>query len=330
VTTDLSGSMTPSTQAALAPMAGITDLPFRQLCQNFGAAWVTSEMVSSNPKLWGTKKSSQRLTFGNEPVRVIQIVGYCPKAMALAAQQCQDIGAHVVDINMGCPAKKVCSKAAGSALLRDEKLVAEILENVVKSVQIPVTLKYRTGWDRERNNAHTIAQIAQSIGVSRLVLHGRSRACGYKGTAEYDTIARVVKSVSIPVIANGDIDSPQKAKHVLTATGAAGVMIGRAAQGRPWLFQEIEHYLSTGSLLPCISLTDMQRTVMHHIEALYEFYGSETGKRIARKHVRWYFERLPGGKSFSQSFNKLDCPKKQLASALDFFERLIDGEEMAA
>lgn len=318
-------------KVALAPMAGITDLPFRTLCEDYGAAWVTSEMVSSNQRLWGTSKSSTRFLFsGREKLRVIQIVGHCPKSMASAAQQCQQMGAEVIDINMGCPAKKVCSKAAGSALLRDEKLVAEILQSVVSAVQIPVTLKYRTGWSPETINAQLIARIAESTGIQRLALHGRTRSCGYKGDAEYDTIAAVVSSVGIPVFANGDITSPEKAKQVLDHTGAAGVLIGRGAQGKPWVFREINHYLETGERLAQITCREIGQVMLRHLEALYDFYGPENGKRIARKHVRWYVEALPGGRHFSRTFNQLDCPTEQLASAQDYLERLIDGEEMAA
>jgi tRNA-dihydrouridine synthase B len=312
-------------------MAGITDLPFRTLCETYGAAWVTSEMVSSNQRLWGTNKSSTRFLFsGKEKLRVIQIVGHCPESMALAAQQCQQMGADVIDINMGCPAKKVCSKAAGSALLRDEKLVSDILQSVVRSVDIPVTLKFRTGWSPDKINAQSIACIAESSGIQRLALHGRTRACGYKGDAEYDTIAAVVDSVSIPVFANGDITTPEKAKWVLDHTGAAGVLVGRGAQGKPWVFREINHYLETGERLEPISCREIKQVMMQHLEALHEFYGPENGKRIARKHVRWYVEHLSGGKHFSRAFNQLDCPTAQLASAQDYLERLIDGEEMAA
>jgi tRNA-dihydrouridine synthase B len=318
-------------KVALAPMAGITDLPFRTLCEAYGAAWVTSEMVSSNQRLWGTNKSSARFLFsGKEKRRVIQIVGHCPKSMASAAQQCQQMGADVVDINMGCPAKKVCSKAAGSALLRDEKLVTDILSSVVKAVEIPVTLKYRTGWNPDKINAQRIARIAQSVGIQRLALHGRTRACGYKGDAEYDTIAAVVASVDIPVFANGDISTPEKAKQVLDYTGAAGVLIGRGAQGKPWVFREINHYLETGERLEQITYREIGQVLLQHLEALHDFYGPESGKRIARKHVRWYVEALPGGRQFSRNFNQVDCPSEQLAGAQDYLERLIDGEEMAA
>ena len=261
---------------------------------------------------------------------MIQIVGHCPESMALAAQKCQQVGADVVDINMGCPAKKVCSKAAGSALLRDEKLVTDILHSVVNSVQIPVTLKYRTGWSPDQINAQRIARIAESAGIQRLALHGRTRACGYKGEAEYDTIAAVVDSVSIPVLANGDITTPEKAKWVLDHTGAAGILIGRGAQGRPWVFREINHYLETGEHIAQITFREMSQVILQHIEAHHKFYGPENGKRIARKHVRWYVDPLPGGRQFSRFFNQLDCADAQLASAQDYLERLIDGEEMAA
>ncbi len=326
-------------KASLAPMAGITDHPFRQLCQSFGAAWVTSEMVTSNRKLWQSKKTKRRLAkMSNSScqpcqprqLNVIQIAGSDPQQMAEAARACADLGADIIDINMGCPAKKVCSKAAGSALLKDEKLISQILKSVVDAVQIPVTLKFRTGWNTENKNATHIAKIAEASGIALLTLHGRTRACGFKGQVEYDTIAKVVASAKIPIIANGDITTPEKAQKVLHHTGAHAVMIGRGAQGRPWLFREINHFLDTGGKLCIPAYTEIAQTVEVHLSSIYNFYGNELGVRIARKHVKWYVDELPGGKQFSRAFNTLINPDDQLASAKDYFERLIDGEVMAA
>ncbi|MCV6614103.1 MAG: tRNA dihydrouridine synthase DusB [Cellvibrionaceae bacterium] len=279
--------------AVLAPMAGITDLPFRRLCRVRGAGLVTAEMLTADTKLWHSRKSQQRLIQADEAEpRAVQIAGAEPMQLAEAARACVAHGAQVIDINMGCPAKKVCNKAAGSALLRDEKLVAEILEAVVKAVAVPVTLKIRTGWSTDERNGPSIAKLAQEAGIAALTVHGRSRACRFKGEAEYDTIASIVQALDIPVIANGDINSPAKAKAVLDYTGAAAVMIGRAAQGRPWIFAEIEHYLNTGEQLAAPSASQIKATINEHLKALHQHYGDYLGVRIARKHMGWYLQTL--------------------------------------
>ncbi|MEE8482577.1 MAG: tRNA dihydrouridine synthase DusB, partial [Acidiferrobacterales bacterium] len=273
----------------VAPMAGVTDRPFRQLCRQLGAGMAVSEMVSSNSLLWGSKKTLRRADHaGEDEPRSVQIVGADPALMAQAAQYNVDQGAQIVDINMGCPAKKICKVAAGSALLKDEPLVKSILKSVVDSVNVPVTLKIRTGWDTDNRNGVAIARIAEDIGIQALAVHGRTRACAYRGDAEYDTIAAIKAAVSIPVIANGDITTPEKAKHVLDYTGADGVMIGRAAQGRPWIFREIQHFLETGEHLAEPSLIEIRTTLLEHVSNLYEFYGEYAGVRIARKHISWY------------------------------------------
>ncbi len=274
-------------------MAGVTDLPFRALCRRYGAALTPSEMVTSDTRLWESTKSRQRLRHDAEDApRVVQIVGYDPAMMADAARRNVELGADIIDINMGCPAKKVCKRAAGSALLRDEGLVREILEAVTGAVTVPATLKIRTGWSPEERNGVTIARIAEQAGIASLAVHGRTRACRFRGNAEYDTLAAIVAAVSIPVFANGDIDSPQKARQVLEHTGAAGVMIGRAAQGRPWLFRAINHYLLEGVLPPEPSSTEMIETASGHIAAIHAFYGEHLGTRIARKHLGWYLDTL--------------------------------------
>lgn len=315
----------------LAPMAGITDRPFRQLCKRLGAGMVVSEMVTSNSELWGSRKSSLRLdhTGEVEPISV-QIAGGDPDMMAEAARLNAANGAQIIDINMGCPAKKVCKKAAGSALLKDELLVAEILQAVVAAVDIPVTLKFRTGWSADERNALRIAQIAQDAGISALALHGRTRACGFTGKAEYDTIAAVVKAVEIPVFCNGDIDSAQKAKAVLEHTQAAAVMIGRAAQGRPWIFREIEHYLRTGQELPEPSLHEVRDILSTHLRELYRFYGEFMGPRIARKHVSWYLQTVPESENFRKEFNRLETIEAQETNVQHFFDQIIKKEEQAA
>lgn len=315
---------------ALAPMAGVTDKPFRTLCKHFGADLTVSEMISSDPKLWDSRKSVQRRDFEGELEPTVQIVGYDADMLAEAARLNEDFGAHTIDINMGCPAKKVCKKLAGSSLLKDEKLVAEILKKVANSVKIPVTLKYRTGWDLTSINAVSIAKIAEDAGIQRLALHGRTRACRFIGDAEYKTIKKVVSEVKIPVFANGDIDSPEKAKEVLDETGAAGVMVGRGALGQPWIFQEINHYLTTGNRLLPPPTEVIKQTVIRHLNSLYDFYGDQQGVRIARKHIKWTMEKFSYDKEFVYKFNKLTYPLAQIASAQDHFERIIDGEVMAA
>lgn len=314
-------------QVILAPMAGVTDLPFRQLCRKLGAGLVVSEMVTSDVRLWNSRKSRNRLDHSgeNEP-RSVQIAGGEPSMMAEAARMNQQLGAQIIDINMGCPAKKVCNKAAGSALMRDEKLVAEILEAVVKAVDLPVTLKIRTGWCAQSRNGLSIARIAEESGIQALAVHGRTRNQLYTGCAEYDTIAAIKQQAGIPIFANGDIDSPQKALQVLRETGADAVMIGRAAQGRPWIFKEISHFLEHGELLPPPPLEWQQQTLLEHLDALHQFYGEHQGVRIARKHVGWYLQTLPGADEFRRGFNRVECPAQQHQSIQTFFTRLLEGD----
>ena len=319
------GPYTIDNQTILAPMAGVTDRPFRQLCRQFGAGFVVSEMVTSDTRLWKSRKSSYRLNHqGETEPRSVQIAGGEAHMMAEAARMNAERGAQIIDINMGCPAKKVCNKAAGSALLRDEALVADILQTVVAAVDVPVTLKFRTGWDHESRNALNIARMAEDAGIAALALHGRTRACGYKGDAEYDTIAAVKHAVSIPVFANGDIDTPQKAKQVIAHTGADAVMIGRGAQGRPWLFREINHYLATGELMEEPSLEEIRKILLGHLQELRTFYGDYLGVRIARKHVGWYLQAQPEGKSFRKEFNVLETAEEQTSAIERYFDRLSD------
>lgn len=311
----------------VAPMAGVTDRPFRQLCRQMGAGMAVSEMVSSNSLLQGSKKTLRRADHsGEDEPRSVQIVGADPDMMAQAAQYNVDQGAQIVDINMGCPAKKICKVAAGSALLKDEPLVINILKSVVNSVNVPVTLKIRTGWDTENRNGVAIARIAEDLGIQALAVHGRTRACAYRGDAEYDTIAAIKAAVSIPVIANGDITTPEKAKQVLDYTGADGVMIGRAAQGRPWIFREIQHYLVTGTHLEEPSLTEIRTTLLDHISNLYEFYGEYAGVRIARKHISWYSKGCRNGAMFRQKVNHVDTAKQQYDTVREFFDKQIELE----
>jgi len=310
----------------LAPMAGVTDLPFRRLCMQMGAGAVVGEMISSDPTLRNTRKSSLRRRHDGEPgLRIVQIAGAEPEMMAEAARFNVAEGAQVIDINMGCPAKKVCRKAAGSALLRDPELVRSILRAVVAAVDVPVTLKFRTGWDAQNRNALDIARIAEDAGIQMLSLHGRTRACKYNGEAEYDTIAAVKQAVSIPVIANGDIDSPEKAKYVLDYTQADGLMIGRAAQGRPWLFREIGYFLETGKKMPNISLAEVEQILTGHIIALHQFYGEFMGVRIARKHTAWYLAAAmtdsAAQRAFKARFNQFETAAEQLAGLAEFFNQ---------
>jgi len=322
----------------VAPMAGVTDRPFRKLCKRLGAGLAISEMVAADPRLWGTQKSQRRTdhTGEVEPISV-QIAGSDPHMMAQAARYNVERGAQIIDINMGCPAKKVCNAAAGSALLKDEALVGRILDAVVEAVDVPVTLKFRTGWDRDHRNAPRVARIAESAGVRALAIHGRTRACGFTGTAEYETIADVRSQVSIPVIANGDIGSARKAKEVLEQTGAHAVMIGRAAQGRPWLFREILHYLGTGTELPPPAVAEVGALLHEHLLELYTFYGEQQGVRIARKHIAWYTKALAGSAPFREAVNRLESAPAQLEAVDHFFsqlalsnERLVYGEEELA
>jgi len=307
----------------VAPMAGVTDRPFRQLCKRLGAGHAVSEMAASNPKLWHSVKTSRRLNHDGEidPV-CVQIAGADPAMMAEAAVFNIARGARIIDINMGCPAKKVCNLASGSALLRDEPLIARILDAVVQActpLGVPVTLKTRTGWDREHRNALRIGHLAQSAGIAALTLHGRTRADLYTGQAEYDTIRAVKAELNIPVIANGDINSPEKARAVLDYTGADAVMIGRAAQGRPWIFREIDHYLRTGQKLAAPTWTEMGTLLLDHLDDHYRFYGEHTGVRTARKHIGWYLNGLSGASEFLASMNTLDSTREQWRAVADWF-----------
>jgi len=307
----------------VAPMAGVTDRPFRILARRFGAGLAVSEMVSSRPELRGSRKSRLRLDHAGEPGPVsVQIAGAEPTLMADAARHNVALGAQIIDINMGCPAKKVCNTYAGSALLEDEPLVARILAAVVAAVDVPVTLKIRTGPSPDRRNAVRIARIAEDSGVRLLAIHGRTRACGFGGHAEYATIAEVKSRVAIPVIANGDIETPQEAREVLARTGADGLMIGRGAFGRPWLFREIAHFLATGELLPPPALAEVRAVVAEHLEGLYALYGEAQGLRVARKHLGWYARRLPGGEPFRQHVVRIEEIAGQRAAVNDYFDRL--------
>jgi len=305
----------------VAPMAGVTDRPFRTLCRAFGAALAVSEMIGSNPRLIGTAKTQRRMDHAGEIAPIsVQIAGADPHMLAEAARFNVQHGADIIDINMGCPAKKVCNVAAGSALLRDEGLVARILEAVVAAVpDTPVTLKCRTGWDRDTRNAVRIARIAEGAGIRALALHGRTRADRYMGEAEYETIAEVRAHIAIPLIANGDIDSARKARRVLELTGADAVMIGRAAQGRPWIFAEVAHYLATGQELPAPTLEERRRICHGHVLDIHAFYGPDKGVRIARKHIGWYVQGIPGAHAFRQHMVLLDDRHAQLAAVDHFF-----------
>lgn len=312
----------------LAPMAGITDRPFRQLCRRLGAGLAVSEMVTSDTRLWESTKSRKRLDHSAEtgPISV-QIAGSDPAQMAAAAVANVAMGAQIIDINMGCPAKKVCRKAAGSALLRDEALVGDILEAVVQSVSVPVTLKIRTGWSPSERNGVTIARIAEAKGVQALAVHGRTRACRFMPTVEYDTIGEIKQAVSIPVLANGDIVDGPSARKVLDHTGADGLLIGRAAQGNPWVFREINHFLNTGSPLSSPGLAERERILTEHLQALYSFYGDYSGVRIARKHVGWYLQAQPDSQPVRQAFNRLETPDTQLDLLRHYFHAAADRQE---
>jgi tRNA-dihydrouridine synthase B len=333
------GSWSIQQPTILAPMAGVTDEPFRHLCRELGAGMTVSEMVTSDERLWSSRKSQQRLSslkntkFDSQKndIRSVQLAGNDPAMMAAAAKTNAEMGADIIDINMGCPAKKVCKKAAGSALLKDEKLVSEILSAVVSAVDIPVTLKIRTGWSPELRNGVTIAKIAEGSGIQALAVHGRTRACAFKGDAEYDTIAEIVQQVSMPVFANGDISSAEKAKSVLQYTGAAAVMIGRAAQGNPWIFREINYYLATGQHLNKPSAEEVCTTLSQHMKELHYFYGELMGPRIARKHVGWYLKQHSHNvkkdllsnyyDDFRHRFNRIENSQEQLNAITDFFNQ---------
>jgi tRNA-dihydrouridine synthase B len=304
----------------LAPMAGVTDKPFRLLCRRLGAGYAVSEMTTSDPRLWATRKSRHRLDHAGEPEPVgVQIAGSDPAALANAARYNVEHGAEIIDINMGCPAKKVCNAWAGSALLRDETLVARILAAVVAAVNVPVTLKIRTGFSRDQKNGVRIARIAADAGVRALAVHGRTRDMLYTGEAEYETIAAIKQSVGIPVIANGDVVSVEKAAEVLRRTGADGLMIGRAAQGRPWIFREITHYLATGTRVPAPSATEVGLVLLEHVVRLHEFYGEEAGVRIARKHIGWYAKDHPQSTEFRAIVNRAETARDQLGCVRDYF-----------
>jgi len=324
----------------VAPMAGVTDRPFRQLCKKMGAGMAVSEMVSSNSLLWGSEKTRRRANHEGEvdPISV-QIAGADPVMMAQAARYNVEQGAQIIDINMGCPAKKICNTMAGSALLQNEQLVGKILDAVVRAVDTPVTLKIRTGWDKEHKNALVVARIAENAGIQALAIHGRTRACAYAGHAEYDTIATVKAAARIPVIANGDISSPEEARKVLEYTGVDAVMIGRAAQGRPWIFREISHYLATGNHLPLPEVAEIHHVLIKHLYDIYDFYGEYSGVRIARKHISWYTKGLIGSAMFRHAMNQLQTTDQQVSAINEFFSNLagygrrltyIEPEELAA
>ena len=310
----------------LAPMAGVTDKPFRMLCKRLGAGLAVSEMTHSDPKLWNTRKSQQRMDHAGEPEPIsVQIAGTEPEQLANAARHNVDQGAQIIDINMGCPAKKVCSAWAGSALMRDEGLVGRILDAVVRAVEVPVTLKIRTGWARSHKNGLQIARIAEAAGIQALAVHGRTREDLYQGEAEYATIAEIKSRLRIPVLANGDIDTPQKAAEVLRLTGADAVMLGRAAQGRPWIFREVAHFLQHGEALPAPPLTEVRDILLGHLRALYAFYGEAQGLRIARKHLGWYAKEAPDGEVFRNRVNTATTAELQYALSCEWFEARAAG-----
>ncbi|MBD9375926.1 tRNA dihydrouridine synthase DusB [Pseudoxanthomonas sp. PXM04] len=314
------------TPVILAPMAGVTDKPFRQLCKRLGAGLAVSEMTISDSRFWKTDKSRRRMDHDGEPAPIsVQIAGTEPRQLAEAARYNVDHGAQIIDINMGCPAKKVCNAWAGSALMRDESLVARILEAVVGAVDVPVTLKIRTGWDCDHRNGPVIARIAEASGIAALAVHGRTRDQHYTGQAEYATIAAIKAELRIPVFANGDVDSPHKAAAVLKATGADAVMIGRAAQGRPWIFREVAHFLATGDLLPAPALSEVRDVLLGHLHALHAFYGEAQGVRIARKHLGWYAKDRPENAAFRAVVNRAETAEAQIALTTDYFDALIAG-----
>ncbi len=315
----------------LAPMAGVTDKPFRQLCKRLGAGLAVSEMTTADPRLWHTAKSQRRADHAGEPDPIsVQIAGYDPQMLADAARYNVDLGAQLIDINMGCPAKKVCNVYSGSALLQDEALVARIVEAVVKAVDVPVTLKIRTGWNRDNRNGVRIARIAEDAGIAALAVHGRTRADLYQGEAEYETIAAIRDAIRIPLMANGDINTPQKAAKVFAVTAADAIMIGRAAQGRPWIFREIAHYLATGETLPEPSPIEVRDILVGHLEDLYAFYGELPGVRIARKHLGWYAKDRAENAAFRTVVNATECAQTQLRLTRDYFDQLADLQPLAA
>ena len=315
----------------VAPMAGVTDRPFRKLCKSLGAGYAVSEMVTSRRDLWNSLKTSRRANHEGEVAPIaVQIAGTDAQMMAEAAAYNIDRGAQIIDINMGCPAKKVCNKWAGSALMQDEPLALEIVEAVVSACAphgVPVTLKMRTGWCDAERNAVRIARAAEAAGVAMVTVHGRTREQGYKGLAEYDTVAAVKAALRIPVVANGDIDSPEKAREVLAKTGADALMIGRAAQGRPWIFREIAHFLATGEHLPAPEVAQAKRWLVEHLHDHYSLYGELTGVRSARKHIGWAVRGLPGGEDFRSAMNRLESSGEQVRALSDWFDRLADRHE---
>jgi tRNA-dihydrouridine synthase B len=326
------GTFTFDSPAFLAPMAGVSDLPFRQLCREFGAGLATSEMVTSDSRFWQSSKSASRLAWDSHDTgpRSIQIAGSEPSQMADAAKACVDLGADIIDINMGCPVKKVCKKLAGSALLKDEVLVGRILEAVCSAIDAPVTLKTRTGWSPQQRNGPTVARIAQDSGIAAIAIHGRTRECRFEGQAEYDTIAEIVSSVSIPVLANGDISSAQQAARVIETTGASGILVGRAALGRPWIFREIKHHLATGRELKAPGLDEIKRVLIDHLKAIHRFYGETKGVQLARKHFSWYCQEFKAFDDNKKQFNTLVSAEAQLKLTLDYFNLLHSIEDKAA
>ena len=311
------GPFTLQSNILLSPMAGVTDRPFRMLCRRFGAGLAASEMLSADVRLWDTRKSRQRMDMRGEPTpRVVQIAGYDPAMMAEAARRYVDLGAQIIDINMGCPAKKVCNRLAGSALLQDEALVARILYKVVQAVDVPVTLKTRTGWNPANKNGLAVARIAEDCGVQAIAIHGRTRADLYQGNAEHETVATIKASVRIPVFANGDIDSPQRAREILLMTKCDGVLIGRAAQGRPWIFDEVNFFLAYGEFREVLAPEKVRDIMRAHLEDLYAFYGDETGVRVARKHLSWYLRQHQGQDTLRNRLVQLSTPREQLSALL--------------
>jgi tRNA-dihydrouridine synthase B len=321
-----------SSAVLLAPMAGVTDRPFRQLARSFGAGLAASEMITSDVRLWSTKKTQRRMDHIGEPEpRVVQLAGADPEPLAEAARRNVDLGAQIIDINMGCPAKKVCNRLCGSALLTDEALVGKILDAVVSAVNVPVTLKTRTGWSRDQKNGVRIAQLAESCGIAALAVHGRTREDFYDGTAEYETIREIRSRIKIPLIANGDIDSPQKARAVLDFTRAEGVMLGRAAHGSPWIFRDVNYFLSHGKNAPALPLRKICDTILAHLESLYAFYGEETGVRVARKHLVWYFEKLQDAPDVRRELMAAATSASQFALSKKILEHWVaSGEDVVA
>ncbi|HEY2686527.1 MAG TPA: tRNA dihydrouridine synthase DusB [Steroidobacteraceae bacterium] len=312
------GPYTLSSKVLLAPMAGVTDRPFRSLCRHFGAGLAASEMLTADVKLWDTPKSKRRMDHAGEPSpRSVQIAGFDPSMMAEAARRNVDQGAEIIDINMGCPAKKVCNRLAGSALMQDEALVARILHSVVQAVDVPVTLKTRTGWNPANKNALSVARIAEAEGIQAIAIHGRTRTDMYQGNAEHETVALIKSKIKIPVLANGDIDSPRRAREILLKTQCDGVLIGRAAQGRPWIFDEVNFFLATGELREDLAREKVRDIMRAHLEDLYAFYGEDTGVRVARKHLSWYLRQHPGQEALRDRLVQVATPREQLSALLE-------------